>query len=173
MGAELSTRQCWFERCCLTDPENPLTHTIGYVLRGLLEGYRASGDAEILSASRLTADSVMKCVRDDGYLAGPFDADWNPTVSWVCLTGSAQLAACFLLLYEFTSEVRYAEAGTKLNNFVGRTVQTEGHDDIVGAVKGSYPVWGDYGYLEYLNWAPKFLVDSLLFQMDLNDQIAT
>jgi len=35
----------WFADCCLGDPRRPLTHTIGYPLRGLLEMYRFTGDA--------------------------------------------------------------------------------------------------------------------------------
>jgi hypothetical protein len=27
----------WFADCCLDDPIHPLTHTIGYALRGILE----------------------------------------------------------------------------------------------------------------------------------------
>ena len=29
----------WFADCCLNDPTRPLTHTIGYALRGVIEGY--------------------------------------------------------------------------------------------------------------------------------------
>ena len=32
--------QGWFANCCLSDPDNPLTHTIGYMLRGMVEAYR-------------------------------------------------------------------------------------------------------------------------------------
>src|SRR5690606_4513579 len=30
----------WFANCCLTDATRPLTHTVGYALRGIIEGYR-------------------------------------------------------------------------------------------------------------------------------------
>jgi hypothetical protein len=34
----------WFSKCCLDDPARPLTHTIAYALRGVLEAYRFSSD---------------------------------------------------------------------------------------------------------------------------------
>jgi hypothetical protein len=41
-----------------------------------------------------------------------------------------------------------------------------------GGVKGSFPVDGNYGKFEYLSWASKFLIDSLMLEQvvrtDLN-----
>jgi uncharacterized protein YyaL (SSP411 family) len=88
-------------------------------------------------------------------------------VDWVCLTGSAQTAHCWLLMYRFTGEARYAEAAAKANRFVRRTVRLDGPAQTRGGVKGSFPVDGDYGRYEYLNWAAKFLADSLMLEMDL------
>jgi hypothetical protein len=33
-------------------------------------------------------------------------------------------------------------------------------DETRGAVKGSFPIDGDYGKFEYPNWATKFAIDS-------------
>ncbi len=33
----------WFDERCLSDPSQPLTHTLGYVLRGLIAGYEFTG----------------------------------------------------------------------------------------------------------------------------------
>ena len=49
----------WFADCCLTDPRRPLTHTLGYALRGVVEGYRFSGEARLLAAARRTADGLI------------------------------------------------------------------------------------------------------------------
>ena len=38
----------WFASNCLTDAQRPLTHTIGYVLRGVLEGHLLSGRVDLL-----------------------------------------------------------------------------------------------------------------------------
>jgi hypothetical protein len=155
----------WFEDCCLTDPRRPLTHTLGYALRGVLEAYEFTGDPALLVASRKTADGLLTALRPDGFLPGRLDADWRGAVSWACLTGSVQTAYCWLILYQRTGEARYREAGYAANRYVRRTMRVAGPEETRGGIKGSFPVDGDYGAYEYLNWAGKFLVDSHLLEL--------
>jgi hypothetical protein len=155
----------WFESCCLSDHSKPLTHTIGYVLRGLIEGYRYSGDPGILRASRLTADALLGVIRSDGYLPGRLDHEWKGAVNWACLTGTVQIALCWFLLFGETGDTRYLEAGRAANRFVRRTVLLDAPPQIRGAVKGSFPIHGEYGHYEYLNWSTKFLIDSCLMEL--------
>jgi hypothetical protein len=155
----------WLESCCLNDPLRPLTHTIGYALRGVVEAYRSTGDPIFLTAARSTADGVLSALRSDGFLPGRLRADWSPAAPWVCLTGSVQIAHCWLMLAEYTHEAKYAEAAARANRFVRRTVRLEGPPEVRGAVKGSFPIDGDYGRYQYLNWAAKFLADSLMLEM--------
>jgi hypothetical protein len=154
----------WFANCCLNDPAQPLTHTLGYALRGLVEAYRFSPDPALLAACRKTADGLLGALRDDGSLAGRLRPDWTPAVDWVCLTGNAQISICWLLLYRATGDDRYREGAYRANRYVRRTVDVDGPDGVRGGVKGSFPVSGSYGAYEYLNWAAKFLVDSLLLE---------
>ena len=169
----LQTKNGWFESCCLSEPEQPLTHTLGYVLRGVIEAYRFTNDDAFLNASLNTADSLISVQRPDGSLPGRLNADWEGTVSWSCLTGNVQLAACWLLLYKYTGDSRYRDAALNANAFVRRTVRMEGVPDIKGAVKGSFPIYGDYCAYEYPNWATKFLIDSLLMEEEILGQNVT
>lgn len=162
----------WIDRCCLTEPSQPLTHTLGYALRGILEAYRLRHDERLLSAARRTADGIMTASTDDGFLPGRLRSDWRGAVTWACLTGSVQVAHCWLLLGEITGEQRYLEAGFAANRYVRRTVSVDGPDEIRGAVKGSFPVNGEYGRFEFLNWAPKFFVDSNLLERKLREESA-
>jgi uncharacterized protein YyaL (SSP411 family) len=150
----------WFDRCCLDIPEAPLTHTIGYVFRGLLEVFFRTRDAELLSSAKRLADAIVGCVGSDGRLPGRLDSGWRPTVSWVCLTGSAQIAHSLLLLHQETAEKRYRDPAFLLLGYVRRTVKIDAPDGIRGGVKGSFPVDGDYGSYQFLNWAAKFLIDA-------------
>lgn len=157
----------WFEQCCLDDPANPLTHTIGYALRGVLEAYRFGREPTLLDAALRTANGILSALRPDGFLPGRLRADWSPAAKWVCLTGSAQIAHCWLLLTGITGDVRYADVARKTNAFVRRTVRVSGAPEIRGAVRGSYPARGPYGRYQYLNWATKFLADSLMLELDM------
>ena len=150
----------WFADCCLTDPSKPLTHTIGYVLRGLVEGYLFTNDKKILQAAHRTAEGILKALRPDGFLSGRLNSSWEATVSWCCLTGSAQIAICWLLLYLETGDDRFRLAALCANRYVRCTVRLEGPPETRGAVKGSFPVSGGYSPFQYPNWACKFFIDA-------------
>lgn len=157
----------WLSKCCLDDPEQPLTHTIGYALRGVLEGYRYNADPVLLDAARRIADGLLQATESDGRLSGRLARGWRPTVDWVCLTGAAQVATCWFILHEITGDRRYLDAGLRTNAFVRRTVRLDGPPEVRGGVKGSFPVDGEYGRYQLLNWAAKFLADSLMMELDL------
>jgi len=155
----------WFEDNCLNDSNAPLTHTIGYTLRGVLEAYRSSGKREFLAAALLTANALGDCLEPDGRLVGRFNRDWQPCVDYACLTGSAQIAICWFMLTEMGQDVRFAELACRANAFVRRTIQLGGDPNTAGGVKGSHPIDGEYGCFQYLNWAAKFAVDANLCEL--------
>ena len=157
----------WFRDCCLTRPDTPLTHTIGYVLRGVIEAYLLSKDKKFLNAAIITANVLKERLRDDGYLNGRFDANWNEAASFVCLTGTCQIALCWLILYQQTQDSTYLTAATAANQYVQRTVDFGDDPNVRGAIRGAFPISGGYGRYEYLNWANKFFVDSLRMQQAL------
>ena len=150
----------WFADCCLDKPDTPLTHTLGYVVRGVLECWRYTGERRYLDAAVRTLGAIARLVDDDGRLPGRFDANWNPAVSWVCVTGSSQLAECMLIAGTELDSADLIGAGRRLNRFVRRTIRVDGPEALRGAVKGAYPVDGAYGRMQYLNWAVKFTIDS-------------
>ncbi len=150
----------WFSNCCLTDPLNPLTHTIGYALRGLVEAYRFSGDPKVLQGAIKTAEGVLGALRPDGFLPGRLDRQWRGVATWSCLTGTEQIAICWLLLYRQTRDARFCDAAMAANRYVRQTVNLEGALETRGAVKGSFPVSGEYERFQYPSWACKFFIDA-------------
>ena len=162
----------WFESNCLSDPAVPLTHTIGYALRGVVEAHRLSGRRQLLEAACRTADSLCQAIDPQGRLAGQLDSRWRPAASYVCLTGSVQIAHCLFLLHQVSGNPGYLDAGLRANRFVRRTIQLEGPPERVGGVKGSFPVDGEYGSWQYLNWAAKFFIDANLLEADLHAAVA-
>ena len=157
----------WFADCDLEDPAAPLTHTLGYVVRGIIEAHRWRPDPALLAAARRTADALMAASDGEGRLMGRLDRSWRPTVDWLCLTGLAQIACCWLLLFELTGATPYRAAGRRANALVRRTLHLTGDDGRRGGVKGSFPVDGRYGRFEYLNWAAKFSIDANVLELRL------
>jgi hypothetical protein len=78
-----------------------------------------------------------------------------------------QIAHCLFLLYRLTGHHDYLHAGRRLTAFVRRTVRLDGHQGVAGGVKGSFPVDGEYGQWQYLNWAAKFCIDANLLEIEL------
>jgi len=152
--------QGWFANCCLSDPDNPLTHTIGYMLRGMVEAYLFTRDRKILEAAQKTSEGALSALQPDGFLPGRLDSAWRGVVPWCCLTGAEQIAICWFILFQESGDVRLRDAGRLVNSYVRRTVRLDGPLETRGAVKGSFPVSGDYGKFQYLNWACKFFIDA-------------
>ena len=150
----------WVANCCLTDASRPLTHTIGYFLRGVVEAFQYSGDATLLAAAQRTADALVRVQRPDGALPGRLDADWRAVRSSTCLTGNVQIAHSWLLLYSTLGSFVYLRAAVAALEYVRRTMRVTGSPEIRGGIRGSFPLWGDYAPFEYVNWAPKFFIDA-------------
>ena len=157
----------WFENCCLSDQLQPLTHTLGYALRGVVEAYRFSQDQMIMEAAIKTADGLLYALQPRGFLPGRLNSEWEGTVSWACLTGSVQTAICWIMLYEITGDEKYRKAACEVNSYVRRTIKTNGPFETRGGIKGSFPVYGDYGPYEYLNWACKFFIDANMAELSI------
>jgi hypothetical protein len=163
------TENGWLAKCCLEDAEHPLTHTLGYALRGIVGAHESCGEKRYLDAAIRTANGLLSCQQSDGRLAGRYDSQWRPSVPWVCLTGVSQIAESWLLLSRLAGRRDYAEAGRRANAFVRRTIRLHGPQSVRGGVKGSLPVSGGYGRWQYLNWAAKFTIDANRAELMLQD----
>ena len=162
----------WVENCCLTDPAQPLTHTLGYYLRGIIEGYKFKKDEKILNSAVMTAKGLLSALKENGFLPGRLNREWQGTVEWSCLTGTVQVAHCWMELYRITGDTRFWEAATVANSFVRRTMKIDDQNPgIHGGIKGSFPIDGQYGTYQFLNWACKFFIDSNLLEKELREKM--
>jgi hypothetical protein len=155
----------WMADCCMTDSP-PLTHTLGYALKGIIEAYRFSNDRFFLDAAVRLADGFAGCIGQDGYLAGRLRRDWSPAVDWACVTGSSQIAWSLMFLGQNTAHNQYQALARKLNQFVRRTMLVAGDADVVGGVRGSFPLNGEYFPFAFPNWAAKFTLDANQFELE-------
>jgi hypothetical protein len=173
----------WFENNCLTNLQQPLTHTIGYTLEGLLEAAIILHNENYLAAVIRASKHLKNVVHEDGFLAGRLNAEWQPQADWCCLTGSSQIALVWLKLARYLGNNEYLEAAKRLLSFVKRTQQiappseADIADELMqgttGGIKGSHPVWGDYDRFVYPNWAAKFFADAIMVEQYAPERIAS
>lgn len=158
----------WFDHVLLEPTMPAVTHTIAYAVEALLEAGLLLAEERYVAAARAAADALLARQRPDGSLSALWAPGWRPLSRAACLTGDAQMARCWLRLYQHTGEARYLEAGWRALAFV-TAVQPAGDrwPPIRGAIPGSWPVWGPYLRWRYPNWAAKFFLDALMLAEDL------
>lgn len=157
----------WLANNDLEDNDRPLTHTIAYAARGMLEVGLIAAKPAFLDAAARTARAVMQTQRRDGALPGRLDAAWRPAASWTCVTGNAQMAIIWQRLAHATGDRSWLPAAANANRFT-MSVQDRVTTDacIRGGIPGSHPRKGGYMTQRYPNWAAKFAMDSLMLQLD-------
>jgi len=161
----LASEVGWFENNCLTLSDNPLLHTIAYTLQGLLEMSVLFDANDALQTVQTACQKIMDNFKQRNSLYGRYNKDWLPTVKWRCLTGEAQMSCIWLRLYYLTNNIEFKNNALLLLKMLKQTQCLESKNvNIVGGIKGSFPVYGDYGKYEYPNWAAKFFVDALMLE---------
>lgn len=164
----------WFRDMGFTRDEAPLTHTIAYTLRGLLEssGYLEKDERSGIEALvRKPLENILLNYRSTGNLSGLLPArlnrDWKSEDTYSCLVGDAQISILWLKLSRIDNDLRFFEAGSQLIDRIKATQSLDsGNPGIRGGIAGSYPIWGKYIPFAYTNWSAKFFADALILQME-------
>jgi len=117
-------------------------------------------------AARKTADVLKEKFDSDGYLHGRYNKNWNGSEHMI-LTGCAQMSIVWQKMAHFSGNREYAETARKMNNLLimlqMRRIRSESPDTL-GAISGSFPLWGRYEPFAYPNWATKYFADALMIQ---------
>ena len=142
------------------------THSLGYIIEGLLESYLLLREEKWFDSARRAADRLLRLFERTRNLPAYLNEQWKEQkvvpFGFICLTGVAQIARCWLLLCEITGDLRYLNAAMNALDIVVRyqIVNTRVHA-VRGALPGSAPVFGRYAPFQFPNWATKFLIDAL------------
>lgn len=154
------TASGWFQGAGFTAHEAPTTHTIGYVVEGLLQGGRLLEDVRYVTAADRAADALLRAYRERGALPGRFAPEWRPRARWRCLTGDAQVAIAWCILSRETGNALYRRAAEEVADALRLSVRvTQAWPEMSGAVPGSSPPWGDYDPYRCPTHAAKFTLD--------------
>jgi hypothetical protein len=108
----------------------------------------------------------MGVMDGEGFIPGRLGRSWGAAAASACLTGTAQIACCWSMLYDFTGDPRYRDAAYLANRYVRRTISLDGSPGVRGAVAGSWPIEGDYMPNRVLSWACKFVVDANVMEAE-------
>jgi uncharacterized protein YyaL (SSP411 family) len=154
-----------FSNNAFVDGQSPYTHNISYAVCGLQESGWILNEVKYVEAASRCSDSVLRVMRDDGFIPAQISVNGRPAARYSCLTGQAQLAIAWARQFHYTADFRYKEASRQSLAYVKRHQRLKkSPSDLYGAVPGSYPIWGRYAPFSYPNWAVKFFVDALLLE---------
>ncbi len=166
----------WLENMGFYKDLPPLTHTIGYTLRGLLESSFYLSDNIKQNALKIVckaAENIMMRYElknkhhytKPSFLPATFYPNWNSNDKYSCLTGNAQIAIIWLKLFLLKNDIRFFYAALKIIEQIKITQLIASKDlGIKGGIAGSYPIWGEYMTFYYPNWATKFYCDALILK---------
>lgn len=165
----------WIDYMAFTATDgNPLTHTIAYTIRGLLESscyFEGELKAKIQKAAFKAAECMLNAYEkftgiphsNLNLLPGQFNDKWEPAAEYSCLTGNAQMAIIWLKIYKLNGDDRYFNSAARILNELKKTQNLlSSNPGIRGGIAGSSPIWGGYCRYTYLNWAAKFFADALI-----------
>jgi hypothetical protein len=164
--------------------EAPLTHTIAYTLRGLLESSFFFEDEFKLRIQKIviaSAEQIMNIYENcDGYpnislklLPGRINRFWKPAAKYSCLTGNAQISIIWLKIYKLKRDDRFLRSARLIIDQLKRVHSLKSiNPGIRGGIAGSYPIWGQYMQFRYPNWAAKFFADALMLLEEVQQEKA-
>jgi glycosyltransferase involved in cell wall biosynthesis len=154
------TASGWFRLAGFAATEAPTTHTIGYVIEGLLQGGRLLSEPRYIESAEQAGRALLHVYNRSGHLPGRFSEDWGPRARWRCLTGEAQVAISWCLLGRLTGDTHYQRSAEAMAASLQRRVRiVPAWPEISGAIAGSSPPWGEYDPFGYPTHAAKFTLD--------------
>ena len=170
---EKQTENGWFADCDNTVHKNdkPILHTISYTIDGILDCGIYLENSEFIQAATQPANVLLEQFLKDGKLPGRFDENWNGSEQLIT-TGCAQISIIWEKLYGLTKDEKYKTGFENMNQLLVAIHQRNVSEtkNTKGAIFGSFPLWGRYESFGCPNWASKYLMDSLLFQLKMNDE---
>jgi hypothetical protein len=137
-------RNGWLEDCGERRDGPALSLAVGFAVRAFLEVYRLDGGLRHLDAAVMAGWALVAIQKADGTLPGLLGPRWEAEAPWTCPAGNALVSCCWMLLHRHTGEEAFLRAARAANLFLRHTLVTSNPPDLVGGVRGSYPVDGRY-----------------------------
>jgi uncharacterized protein YyaL (SSP411 family) len=160
----------WFEDCDNTVKRNdkPILHTIAYTIDGLIDSGLITKEDKYLESAAKGSVKLRDLFLSRGFLNARYDRNWTGSEYFLC-TGGAQMAITWLKLYQKYGDDSYPAAASQMINLLvyiqSRSFSEKA--DTLGAIPGSFPIWGRYEPFAFPNWATKFFCDALMLEAEV------
>ena len=154
----------WFKQTDFSDAkDDSLLHTIAYTIDGLFDIGILLNNHKYTEQAKIAIDEILLQMDNKGFIPGRLNKNWKGTVEWACLTGLAQIGVTSIKLYEHTKNNSYLNSAQQIKEYL-KTCQNNIDENYggIGAMWGSWPINGDYGKYQALNWAAKYFSDLLI-----------
>ncbi|HCP40721.1 MAG TPA: hypothetical protein DIT65_02915 [Cryomorphaceae bacterium] len=155
----------WFANCDNTQHKNdkPIIHTIAYTIDGIWNSGVALNNEAFKASALVPARVLAMDFLTRGILNGRYTSTWAGTEAFIP-TGGAQLAIVWHSMYKETGDALWKEAFEKMNTLLCVIARRGARQfkDSLGALPGSFPMWGRYEPFGLPNWATKYFLDTLL-----------
>jgi len=166
-----------YAHMALEPGQTPITHTIAYTLRGLLECGLALGDPWRRPLCDLVATDTRHILQAQtaqlqvppARLPAALDETWAAASAHSCLPGNAQLAIVLLKLHNLGATQTAQPALALIEQVKASQLLNSRHPGLRGGIPASQPIWGDYVPYALPNWTAKFLVDALRTKRECTD----
>jgi hypothetical protein len=161
----------WFEDCdnTIKRNDNPILHTIAYTLDGLIDSGNLLNESIYIEAAAIGAAKLRDLFLMQGFLNGRYDRNWVGSEYMLC-TGCAQMAIVWQKLYLNSGEDSYLSAARRMINLLifiqSRSFMEKSYT--LGAIPGSFPIWGRYEPFAFPNWATKFFCDAIMLEEEIH-----
>ena len=153
----------WIKGADFSLSNDALLHTMGYTIDGLYDIGVCLDNDTYKKAAIKALDAVLKHVQEDGFVSGRFDTQFNPSVTWACLTGSCQVAETAMKVFRDTEDTQYKVHATLIKDYIKPRQNMVDPRYGIGAVWGSWPLNGGYQSYQSINWAVKYFADLLIY----------
>jgi len=161
----------WFEDCDNTIKHNdrPILHTIAYTIDGLIDAGINLNSDKYKEAAFKSASMLKDLFLRDSFLNGRYDSNWRGS-EYMILTGCAQMSIAWMKIFILNGEQDYLLAARKMIALLIRIQNNEEYatENSLGAIPGSYPIWGKYEPFAFPNWATKYFADALILEQNIH-----
>ena len=164
----------WLANCDNTEHKNhkPIIHTIAYTLDGLFDAGSLLQDEKYKNAAIGGAEMLAQKFLERGLLHGRYDKRWHGSEAFIP-AGGAQLSILWHKIARADTKAYWAEEVRGSMNVLLSVIATSGArtaPDVGGALQGSFPMWGRYESFGLPNWATKYMVDSLMNELNWSNE---